>query len=126
MPLTTPPTRALLPLPMDDGPSAVSRHTGRVMLVLVARSPAWHSRKRGMQRFRSRACQCLLACALAGTTGASAWAAGHELGEATEPIHLEYSAADGCPDQASFEGRVRARTAHARFVTDVGTARTFV
>jgi hypothetical protein len=64
----------------------------------------------------------LAACLLVVTAGAAVRAAGDE----SEPVHLEYRAADGCPDRAAFEARVRARTARARFVAGEGRTRTFV
>jgi len=45
--------------------------------------------------------------------------------EMQEPVHLDYRAAAGCPDEAFFEARVQERTARARFVGASGRGRTF-
>jgi hypothetical protein len=37
--------------------------------------------------------------------------------EPQEPIVLDYTSSPVCPDRASFEGRIRARTSHALFVS---------
>ncbi len=42
-----------------------------------------------------------------------------------EPIRLEYRATFGCPDEANFLERVRARTASVRFVREGAPARVF-
>jgi hypothetical protein len=62
---------------------------------------------------------CLAAALASLVGGAVAWA-----DDVGEPIRLEYVAADGCPDRASFEARVQAHTTRARFVDD-GQGRTF-
>jgi hypothetical protein len=46
--------------------------------------------------------------------------------DAGEAIRLEYSAGPGCPDEAAFVARLRARTALARFVGRFERARAFV
>ena len=43
-----------------------------------------------------------------------------------EPIHLEYSSTEGCPDEAAFVARIRSRTEKARFVGPEERVRTFV
>jgi hypothetical protein len=43
----------------------------------------------------------------------------------SEPIRFEYSAPDGCPDQAQFVERVRARTQRGKFAESGELARTF-
>ena len=43
-----------------------------------------------------------------------------------ELVRLEYQSSDGCPDRASFEARVRARTVRVLFVGSNDPTRTFV
>jgi hypothetical protein len=45
--------------------------------------------------------------------------------DAQEPIRLAYRASNGCPDEASFVGRIRARTGRARIAHAGEAARTF-
>ena len=45
--------------------------------------------------------------------------------DAPEPIHLDYQASPGCPDEAAFLNRVRSRTGRARFVGPAARARRF-
>src|SRR5258708_15601464 len=60
--------------------------------------------------------------ALDSVTGAAARAVAQE---SAEPIRLVYRASEGCPDEASFVARVRARTARARLAWAGESSRTF-
>ena len=65
---------------------------------------------------------------VAGAIAALLLAEGVELAAAEgegEPIRLEYRAGAGCPAEAAFVDRIRARTARARFVRAGGRVRTF-
>jgi hypothetical protein len=70
---------------------------------------------------RARIAMAVLAWSLAMTLAPIA-----EAEDRSEPIRLEYRADAGCPTEAEFVARVRARTASARFVGPGEAARTFV
>ena len=66
----------------------------------------------------------LCAGVLATTLGAGATARATPDGE-EEPVRLTYRAPDGCPDEADFVARLRARTSRARMAWPGEPARTF-